>query len=107
MEDDIYGPDDHWNRPDARRAWVHPAMRMRPDTNGRRPPGDIKAQEALRAQLNKVRLLSKTQAVVGGQTVTLNQFTGELSCTCALSIDNPDCRHVVAVREQALKRIRR
>lgn len=57
----------------------------------------------LRAQVNAIRPLSKTQAEVAGEVVTLNAFTGDLSCTCGVD----DCWHVAAVRDRAVRRIPR
>jgi hypothetical protein len=92
------------------RDGFHPAMKRRPDDT--LPPQMIHRnsrvdaeQEALRAAARQVHLISKTEATVAGQIVTLDPHTGVLTCSCPSC--EPDCRHVVAVREQALRRVQR
>jgi hypothetical protein len=62
-------------------------------------------QDRLRAQLNEVTVVSKTEARVGGVIVHLDPVTGVLSCEMHRGRD--DCWHIAAVREQAVKRIQR
>ena len=115
MSPDDYDPedinvDDRFNviAPGQR---FHPSMRKRPDPTVDprtiKPTAKVVAeQERLRAQAaygpgwDTVEVVSKNAAMVGGHLVTLDSETGVLSCSCP-SCD-PDCWHVVAVRDQAL-----
>lgn len=101
---------DNWNLTDHTNGddW-HPAMRRQPDPTvdprviHHRSTRALSAQQRLLAELNQVHLLSKTQAKVAGQIVTLDPATGDLTCTC----ETPDCRHAAAVAEQARRRVPR
>jgi len=68
-------------------------------------PKVLAEQERLQAEANQIEALSKTQARIAGFTVTLDPFSGAL--TCSGPACPTECRHVVTVREHAVKRVQR